>query len=39
MKNIEFLSSAFSVNSLNYLIKLGIKRIKIPSGGLLIYLI
>lgn len=31
-KNIEFLSSAFSVESLDYLVKLGIKRIKIPSG-------
>lgn len=31
-KNIEFLSSAFSIEGLDYLIKLGIKRIKIPSG-------
>jgi N,N'-diacetyllegionaminate synthase len=31
-KNIEFLSSAFDIETLGYLIKLGIKRIKIPSG-------
>ena len=31
-KNIEFLSSAFDINSLKYLVNLGIKRIKIPSG-------
>jgi N,N'-diacetyllegionaminate synthase len=31
-KNIEFLSTAFDTESLNYLISLGIKRIKIPSG-------
>ena len=30
--NIEFLSTAFDIESLNMLIKLGIKRIKIPSG-------
>ena len=31
-KNIEFLSTAFSLEELDYLVKLGIKRIKIPSG-------
>ena len=30
--NIEFLSTAFDIKSLRMLIKLGIKRIKIPSG-------
>lgn len=29
---IEFLSTAFDIDSLNFLISLGIKRIKIPSG-------
>ncbi|MDC1280932.1 N-acetylneuraminate synthase [bacterium] len=31
-KNIEFLSSAFDIEDLEYLVKLGIKRIKVPSG-------
>ena len=31
-KNIEFLSSAFTNNDLEYLFNLGVKRIKIPSG-------
>lgn len=31
-KKIEFLSTAFSIEDLNYLVSLGIKRIKIPSG-------
>ena len=31
-KNIEFLSSGFDISDLEYLVKLGIKRIKIPSG-------
>ena len=31
-KQIEFLSSAFDIESLNFLIQLGIKRIKVPSG-------
>ena len=31
-KNIEFLSSGFTINDLDYLVKLGIQRIKIPSG-------
>ena len=31
---IEFMSTAFDTDSLNFLIKLGIKRIKIPSGEL-----
>ncbi len=31
-KKIEFLSTAFDPQSLNYLLELGIKRIKIPSG-------
>ena len=34
LHNIEFLSSAFDQESIHYLIKLGIKRIKIPSGEL-----
>lgn len=33
-KDIEFLSTAFDINSLNDLLKLGIKRIKVPSGEL-----
>ena len=32
IKNIEFLSTAFDPASLKYLLELGIKRIKIPSG-------
>jgi len=31
-KKIEFLSSAFDLKTLNYIVNLGIKRIKIPSG-------
>ena len=31
-KPIEFLSTAFSINSLDFLVAIGIKRIKIPSG-------
>lgn len=31
-KNITFLSSAFGIESFNFLIKLGLKTIKIPSG-------
>ena len=31
-KSIEFLSTAFSEDSLDFLIKIGVKRIKIPSG-------
>ncbi len=31
-KNIEFLSSPFDVGSLKFLVKLGVKKIKIPSG-------
>ena len=31
-KNIEFLSTAFDIESLQMLLELGIKRIKIPSG-------
>ena len=31
-KNIEFLSSGFTVDDLDYLVKLGVQRIKIPSG-------
>ena len=31
---IEFMSTAFDIESLDFLIKLGIKRIKIPSGEL-----
>ena len=31
-KNIEFMSTAFDIDSLNYLIGLGQKQIKIPSG-------
>jgi len=31
-KNIEFLSSGFDIENLEYLVSLGIKRIKIPSG-------
>jgi N,N'-diacetyllegionaminate synthase len=31
-KNIEFMSTAFDINSLNFLIGLGQKQIKIPSG-------
>ena len=31
-KKIEFLSTAFDPQSLNYLLEMGIKRIKIPSG-------
>ena len=37
-KNIEFLSSAFTNHDLDYLFNLGVKRIKVPSGKLLIYL-
>ena len=33
-KNIEFLSTAFDAVSLDYLVDLGIKRIKVPSGEL-----
>ena len=32
MKSIEFLSTAFTIESLEFLVGLGIKRIKIPSG-------
>ena len=32
MKSIEFLSTAFNIESLEFLVSLGIKRIKIPSG-------
>jgi N,N'-diacetyllegionaminate synthase len=31
-KNIEFLSTAFDLDGLDFLVKIGIKRIKIPSG-------
>jgi N,N'-diacetyllegionaminate synthase len=31
-KKIEFLSTAFNIEELDYLVNLGIKRIKIPSG-------
>jgi len=31
-KNIEFLSTAFDLDSLDFLVSIGIKRIKIPSG-------
>ena len=31
-QNIEFLSTAFDINNLNFLIELNMNRIKIPSG-------
>ena len=31
-KDIEFMSTAFDLNSLNYLIEKGVSRLKIPSG-------
>ena len=34
LRNIEFLSTAFDAVSLDYLVDLGIKRIKVPSGEL-----
>tara|TARA_Y100000746_G_scaffold120002_1_gene102799 strand:+ start:838 stop:1833 length:996 start_codon:yes stop_codon:yes gene_type:complete len=36
---IEFLSTAFDVDSLDFLVQLGIKRIKIPSGEITNYLL
>lgn len=37
IKKIEFLSTAFDIESLKFLLKLGIKRIKIPSGEITNY--
>jgi N-acetylneuraminate synthase len=34
LKNIQFFSTAFDVNSLNYLSQIGLKMVKIPSGEL-----
>ena len=36
-KKIEFMSTAFDIQSLNYLIKIGMKKIKIPSGEITNY--
>tara|TARA_X000000368_G_scaffold387150_1_gene347655 strand:- start:9610 stop:10605 length:996 start_codon:yes stop_codon:yes gene_type:complete len=38
-KKIEFLSTAFDVDSLDFLVDLGIKRIKIPSGEITNFLL
>ena len=37
IKKIEFLSTAFDIESLKFLLKLGIKRIKVPSGEITNY--
>ncbi len=34
INNIEFMSTAFDIRSMNFLLELGIQRIKIPSGEL-----